>query len=132
MKKILYSGITLFIILSIIYLSLTSRNVGLPVTNMDKVQHGLAYGVLAFFLTLSVRSWGIQKLDLLLSVILCAVLGGALEIIQSRYGRMMELNDFIADVAGAVMGSLILRISIRFSAKATGSHTPDRGDSRKV
>lgn len=115
MRKILYTSITLFIVLAIVYLSLTSRSVGVQISHMDKVQHSLAYGVLSFFLTLSLRSWGILRKDIIVSLIICALLGGMLEIIQSRYGRMMEMGDFIADVIGASIGIFLVRISSRIS-----------------
>lgn len=132
MKKYLYSGMTLFIILAIIYLSLTSRSMGLSVTHMDKMQHALAYGVLAFFLTVSIRNWGILRRDLLISLVFCALLGGGLEIIQSRYGRMMEFGDFTADLMGALLGTVLARFNGRFSPGAIGRRKPDQGDSHKT
>lgn len=109
MKKYLYGTATLFTALLIIYLSLTSRQVGVSVHNLDKVEHALAYGVQAFFLILTLRTWGFQGQGYLLTVLVCAVLGGALEIIQSRFGRSMDLYDFVADVAGALGGAAVIR-----------------------
>ncbi|MDA3809169.1 MAG: VanZ family protein [Spirochaetaceae bacterium] len=108
---ILYNVITLFILLGIIYLSLTSRSINLSdLHNIDKVQHAFAYAVLAFFFSLSIRSWGVKKRNILLSIVFCTAIGGVLEIIQSRYGRMMEFNDFLADLAGTMVGSLLVKI----------------------
>jgi len=109
MKKFFYSSVTLIILLSIIYLSLTSRTiVTLSVNNIDKVQHGLAYGVLAFFFCMSLRSWNINKIYHILTLLFCAVIGGVLEVIQSRYGRMMEFSDFAADMIGALLGCSVI------------------------
>jgi VanZ family protein len=109
MRKFLYNSITVVILLAIVYLSLTSRSiVNLNVTNIDKVQHGLAYAVLSFFFCMSLRSWGINKSQFVVTLLFCALIGGILEIIQSRYGRMMELGDFTADMAGASLSCFII------------------------
>lgn len=109
MKKLFYNSITLIILLSIIYLSLNNLDsVQLHVRNIDKFQHGLAYAVLAFFFCMSIRTWGVKKFQLIITVIFCGVVGGGLEILQSRYGRMMELGDFLADLSGASLACLII------------------------
>lgn len=108
---ILINSITSVVILVIIYLSLTSRPVSpAGINNIDKIQHCAAYAVLAFFSCLSLKSWGVLKGLFLLVILFCSLLGGGLEVLQSYSGRMMELNDFIADVVGSLLGVLIVRI----------------------
>lgn len=119
MKKILYNSVTLLLVIAIVYLSLTSRSVGVQLAHMDKVQHALAYAVLAFFMLLSVRSWGLEKGSIAVTFILCALIGGSLEIIQARYGRMMELGDFAADMAGTLLGCLAVRALSSIASKST-------------
>lgn len=117
MRKIIFNSGTVIILLSIVYLSLTSRTiVNINVSNIDKVQHGLAYAVLAFFFCMSLRSWGLKKSQFILTLLFCAVLGGMLEIIQSRYGRMMEFSDFSADIIGAFVGCLVIFLKDQFAA----------------
>ena len=109
MKKIFYNSVTFLILISIVYLSLTSRSiVTLSVNNIDKIHHCLAYGILAFFFWMSLRSWNIIKFNYILTLLFCAFIGGILEVIQSRYGRMMELSDFAADLVGALLGCSVI------------------------
>ena len=117
MRKLIFNGGTVIILLSIVYLSLTSRTiVSINVSNIDKVQHGLAYAVLAFFFCLSLRSWGLKKTQFIQTLLFCAILGGILEIVQSRYGRMMEFSDFFADIIGAFAGCFVIFLKDHFAA----------------
>lgn len=109
MKKLLYNLVTIVILCTIVYLSLTSRSiVTLGLNNIDKVQHCLAYAVFAFFFCMSLRSWGIDKFHFVITLLFCALLGGALEIIQSHCGRMMEFGDFAADMAGSILSCAVI------------------------
>jgi len=111
LSAIVYNVLTLLILIGIIFFSLTSKNLNVDgLRNLDKVQHALAYAVLAFFFSLSVKSWEFIKPVSILTLVFCALIGGALEIIQSRFGRMMEMNDFIADLIGASLGTLLSKI----------------------
>ncbi len=85
-------------------------------SNIDKFQHAFAYGVLAFFCCLSIRSWGLRKLVLPLSLLICAILGGGLEYIQASHGRTADVYDFLFDMIGAGMGCILVVILTR-SAK---------------
>ncbi len=102
MRKTFYLLATLIIIASIVYLSLATLSLpSVSVSNIDKLQHGFAYAVLAFFFCMSLRTWGLNRAQYIITLLFCAFLGGVLEIVQSRYGRMMEFGDFAADVIGA-------------------------------
>ena len=83
--------------------------------NIDKFQHALAYAVFAFFCCLSVKSWGFDRFKYFLTLIICAIIGGALELIQSRYGRMPEYSDFTADLIGALLGCLGVKFYLSVS-----------------
>ncbi|MBI9098986.1 MAG: VanZ family protein [Spirochaetaceae bacterium] len=108
MKKILFTGITAIIFVSIVYLSLTSRNIGAHINHMDKFQHALAYGVLAYFFCMTLTSFGMRKRRIIVTLLFCALVGGSLEILQSRYGRMMDPVDFISDIFGASLSCSII------------------------
>jgi VanZ family protein len=42
-----------------------------------------------------------------------AIFGGAIELIQPHFGRSADLNDWVADMAGAALGLLLARLGIR-------------------
>lgn len=109
MRRIFYNGVTLILLVSIIYLSLTSLSLpSVNVSNIDKIQHVTAYAVLAFFFCMSLRSWGLGPSQYVITLLFCSLIGGLLEIVQSRYGRMMEFGDFAADVLGASLACLFI------------------------
>jgi len=110
MKKKLYAGVTLFLIFTIVYLSIASVPAGPSISGFDKLGHGAAYMVLALFLSLSLREWGLGIRGVYLTLLICAFLGGGLEIVQSQVGRAMEWADFAADLVGAVLGILTARL----------------------
>lgn len=102
MRKLFYPFGTVIIITSIVYLSLSTLSLpSVGVSHIDKVKHGFAYAVLAYFFGMSLHAWGLKRFQFIITLLFCALLGGALEIVQSRYGRMMEFGDFAADVLGA-------------------------------
>ena len=64
----------------------------------DKLVHFIAFAALAFPLAITGR-FG------LLSVFIGAsVYGGAIELIQPSFNRSADVNDWIADVVGVVLG----------------------------
>jgi VanZ family protein len=78
----------------------------------DKIPHLVAYAVLGFLLFLARGNTGPRSLAL--TVMLCALYGGAIEILQNFTGRNMELGDWAADLAGALAGSLAASAARRF------------------
>lgn len=84
----------------------------------DKAGHFVAYVVLAF---LAVRVFhGKGALPYAIAIVSCASLGGAIELVQPFVGRSMELGDFLVDLGGAILGSVIAGVVSRM---ARGSAT---------
>jgi VanZ family protein len=111
---IFYNVSAVLVLTGIVYLSLTSRPVELyHADNFDKVQHGFAYAVLAVFTFLALDAWGLGQFKSPVVFLFCSFIGGGLEILQFYSGRMMDLNDFIADTVGAITGILIIRFFLR-------------------
>ena len=64
----------------------------------DKLLHFVAFAALAFPLARTGR-FG------LLPVFICAsAFGGAIELIQPSFNRSADLNDWIADIVGVILG----------------------------
>ena len=78
----------------------------------DYVLHFAAYAILAF-LCAAAWSWrrSLSLRDLLALVVLLSVYGAADELTQIPVGRDASLGDWIADVAGAVVGALIYQVA---------------------
>lgn len=72
----------------------------------DKALHGLAYFALAFCATY--RRHGLW--DQLVTFAAVVSLGGIIELLQTRVSRSGDWYDFAADVAGAGLGWLALRL----------------------
>ena len=85
------------------YLSLTPLQALPEIPVNDKLQHLIAYAVLAFFAALS-RQGSKSILVVLLAV---TAYGGLIELIQPYVNRYGEFNDFLADAAGAALGGLL-------------------------
>ena len=64
----------------------------------DKLVHFVAFATLAFPLTLSGR------IGLLPVFVGASAYGGAIELIQPSFNRSADMNDWIADVVGVVLG----------------------------
>lgn len=79
----------------------------------DKIMHMLAYLVLVFFLWHTISpymrvNWKKVKVWLMLGAM---VWYGAIdEYLQGRIGRNADVGDFLADLAGAVLGLVILTV----------------------
>ncbi len=73
---------------------------------IDKIEHGLAYLSLGFFLfplfQWSRRGW---KKGFFSVLIFSIVYGGGIELIQRSFGRNPELADLIADILGGAAGA---------------------------
>jgi VanZ family protein len=85
----------------VIYLSLTSAPVAIPMTFGDKLGHLLAYGVLmGWFVQLyQRRAW------LLGHAVLLLLLGITLEFLQELNGRYFEYADMLANGLGILLGA---------------------------
>ncbi len=93
----------ILIIFNIVTGSLYPLAEGLALDIPDKLQHFVAYMALAFVLGLSSRPLAVR----LFYFALAAGLGGAIEIIQPYVGRHMSFYDFLADLAGVILGGVL-------------------------
>lgn len=79
----------------------------------DKLQHGLAYGLLAWLLSwvLVYRRSGFNRQAWWQSWLLTCLFGGILEILQMMMhnGRTAEWGDLLADATGALISCVIFR-----------------------
>lgn len=78
----------------------------------DKVQHFIAYAVMAYLSGASLlKTFSNFSRPALFAAVVCwcGLYGLVLELIQSRIGRDFSLLDELANVAGAVAGVLVLR-----------------------
>ena len=73
----------------------------------DKLEHFIAYGLLAMLGCIARRS----KRDRILVVLAVVIYGGAIEVCQPYFNRHMELGDLIANAGGAVAGAMVVFIS---------------------
>ena len=64
----------------------------------DKLVHFIAFGALAFPLARTGR------FGLLPVFIAASAYGGAIELIQPSFNRSADINDWVADVVGVVLG----------------------------
>ena len=67
----------------------------------DKVVHLIAFAALAFPLA---RTGRIGLIPVLLGA---SVFGGLIELIQPSFGRSADMQDWIADIAGVVLGIVL-------------------------
>ena len=76
----------------------------------DKLVHLAAFGLLVLPAALSRRvPLGLLFVGLFIGA---AAFGGAIELIQPQFGRSADINDWVADMAGAALG-LLLALGIR-------------------
>lgn len=76
-----------------------------PFPYLDKIQHFLAFLVLVLPLATVLRG----RAAVAALVVLATAYGGAIELIQPRFGRGAEWFDFWADLAGALAGAALGR-----------------------
>ena len=67
----------------------------------DKIVHLIAFAVLAFPLARTGR------IGLTPVVVGASVFGGVIEIVQPSFGRSADMQDWIADIAGVVLGIVL-------------------------
>jgi VanZ family protein len=70
----------------------------------DKIEHAVAYALLAFWFASVVARW-----DYVFMLLALIALGGGIEIVQGlmKMGREADLRDFVADCIGAGVGLLL-------------------------
>lgn len=70
----------------------------------DKIEHAVAYGLLAFWFASVVARW-----DYVFMMLALVALGGGIEIAQGlmKMGREADIRDFMADCIGAGVGLLL-------------------------
>ncbi|MFC0280915.1 VanZ family protein [Falsigemmobacter intermedius] len=99
MALLIALGVSAFLTLVIAVVTLAPVS-GLPGMQVsDKIYHALAFGSLAFPVTVVRPRWWAA------TILVIAVYGGLIEVIQPFVGRSMELNDWFADIIGAAIGA---------------------------
>lgn len=93
------AGITLLSLLP------DTPDIPVAVPFLDKIEHALAYAVLAFFAVGSFR--GRRSRVIFWSILACSAYGGLIEIMQIYTGRNAEAADFLFDGFGALSGGLL-------------------------
>lgn len=70
----------------------------------DKIEHAVAYALLAFWFASVVARW-----DYLFMMLALVALGGGIEIVQGlmKMGREADIRDFVADCIGSGIGLLL-------------------------
>lgn len=77
-----------------------------PVPVNDKIEHFVGFAILAIVLSLAMsRASTPRTLAIILAI--CLIYGAIDEWTQPLIGRTCELNDWLADAGGAIVGSLI-------------------------
>ena len=96
--------IALMAAMSIAVLSLLTLSDGQQIAGNDKLNHFLAFGVLAVFALYRRRSW-VSAIVVAIGILM---LGGLIELVQPGFQRTGELLDFGADLAGVVFGAALV------------------------
>lgn len=92
-------------LIAVLVLALLPPSIDMPTTGWDKLNHALAFGVLAL---LSSRAYPGHYLRLL---ILLLAYGGLIEVLQSfTTYRFAEWADLLADGIGLVMALLLVKL----------------------
>lgn len=105
MTKEACAAILLTLVLGVVVagLALSPVSVPMPVHNADKLYHAVA------FAGLSVPVSFLAPRLIPMTVIVLAVFGGVIEVIQPYVGRECSLWDWLANVAGIAIGVIIGR-----------------------
>jgi VanZ family protein len=93
------------VVAAVIYLSLTSHPITVPLRYGDKWGHLLAYGVLMGWFVQLYQRRGV----LLLHALLFIAMGVALEFLQGYTGRYFEYADMAANTTGVLLGLSLSR-----------------------
>jgi VanZ family protein len=97
--------LTVAVTLAILVLSLVPQSSKPDPRHLDKLEHVTAYAALGFLAYVATGRRGAAVV--LVSVVVCSLYGGLIEIIQPYFGRDKELADWIADIGGALAGTLL-------------------------
>lgn len=103
MKSKYSLAICLTFLLAIVILALTLTPISVPSGHgvTDKTFHAIAFAAL----TLPIATF--QPRWLWFSIPIFILFGGAIEIIQPYFGRSCDFADWIADIKGVLIGSVI-------------------------
>ncbi len=90
-------------------------DIGISLSFLDKVEHGLAYMTLGFLGCLFFARPGTPvRRAVFISVIIGLVLGVMIEFIQPSVGRSCEFADALVDFAALVIGCAVFLLCPRF------------------
>jgi VanZ family protein len=83
-----------------------------PSLGLDKVVHFVGYAALAWLAALALRAMGYLNWKTVIAVVVVAAIYGAIdELLQPYFNRVCDLNDWLADVAGAIFGLIAFAMS---------------------
>lgn len=117
---------TALVVLCILYLTLVPRPLpdnDIDIPGLDKVIHAIMFGGLAWVACIDlarVKRRCFRKLSrrqLLKAAVTVALFGGAIEVAQQlmAMGRGGDIFDFLADIAGTIIGTLIAARMLRLN-----------------
>ena len=112
---------------AIVVLSLTSKTDIPGSTGVDKLDHLLAYAVLALLLGIGLSQPSLPAVFAVAAG--CLLYGALLEVLQHLVGRDMDLLDLAFDAAGIALGlgaSFLSRITLRSSPHRSTRSRPPR------
>ncbi len=96
--------IALVAALGIVILSLLPPSDVIRIAGSDKLNHFVAYGVLAVVALYRRQSW-VSAMVVVAGILM---LGGLIELVQPGFQRSSELLDFGADLAGLGFGAAVV------------------------
>ena len=96
--------IALMAALGIVVLSFLPPSDALQIAGSDKLNHFIAYSVLAVFALYRHQSW-VSAMVMVAGILM---LGGLIELVQPGFQRSSELLDFGADLAGLGFGAVVV------------------------
>jgi len=99
MRKYLDIPLTLVVTITLTVAMLWPLDQSFPTPDgIDKVMHFTAFAALSFPLARTGR------FGLLPVFISASAFGGAIELIQPRFNRSTDVNDWLADIVGVILG----------------------------
>ena len=98
MRKYLDIPLTLIVMTVLTVAMLWPINQPPPPDGTDKIVHLIAFAALTFPLARTGR------IGLIPVVVGASAFGGLIEVIQPSFGRSADMQDWIADIAGVVLG----------------------------
>jgi VanZ family protein len=85
---------------------------------LDKLEHVLAYGLIAFLFLLSLPE-GSRPATFVIGLVGLAVIGAVDEITQPFVNRIASVGDYAADVMGILLACVIFLVKRRFRFDTT-------------